>query len=1599
MLNDLVKNFLGLYMERSVVVIAEEKVYGKLVDVEDNEIVLQVGSEMNRYNLDTITDVRFVGKLTESKALHGEGKIDEFTFNFSDNKDSSIVEMIKYKEFDCQLSCHLVLSDEIKAVDVEMEEYAHVINENILVLDKYLYSFNDNTSLVGKLEVNEDGYCLVYGEGQERRDFKQNEIKDITRAPKVQDKISVVLKNQEEVSGTVSMTASKYCNLFLKDNSFKKIEYSDIDKLYYYGKISQNNNEYEGVIDGKYFCKQHYLKDADQKELFWYGAEVKYVVSINKVACIAKEIEILSSENIRGEEIGIVLAVTGREQRIGFIGQRFLMQSCGAPVKGNVTFCENEVTKSMVMENIYIVKYVLTGKHNRADVKEIVDKFSKREVGIVEIVEGNVRKVPLFQALASSEKETRKIYLNKEVEIYFKDGTTRRGIVTSHTEEGFFLDKNEIAIKYDEIENVRIFERIFRKPVTGAGWTESGMFFHVKESRLSVDEQEMLNFRTKVSYTLANRTLLGEIRQIQDYFNAIDIRIEKKITNGKELPKLTQEDFEMSLHERFDKTWQKEDGFGFYFSSDNGNFINPCVGEHKRALLKESTRSPFKFVNEQSPERGRIWLVYYKQEESYYIVEFVGWIEKTQEFQSAEIMERDRIRVVYSAKESMFFEYEYKVERAIVNYYGLTQKDIINAAAKEGVHISKENLRCWKMGIVHMIEPHKTRVSINGVISADISALDQKTANMLKTKNNRMLVAYCMSGNVVEIVKQIPEDVLKLLPWEEGTVSSHEVTTEFRCVKVNNEITHYLSVRSDGLVNSMSSNGSIDGENVFVKVIRCAKWGSQNVTEKIATTIHLQKESATIQFNAAQNSYFAYRNQTQFVKLEEVGYNELAELNEESVNVVFKPSKEDNSLKAYLEDYDKQELSIKKQLNAFEKAINAAVKSENTYLALSNFLKTNEHILEALCKGKDVYIVSYKELGSLCIKLSDAKRQYKYNNFELNLTDALKKLGEIKTRVSAIKDNSLRVKKILDNLIPKLEECVEDDLRELYENSRPKISLQLVDTQINKNQTKLYFSISNDLGVNGLDKQSATDITISLVADELNDGMLEKEFFIQTLEAGTREDIGFALNLSEFEGNVFHVNWEVKYTCIDGFVDRVKQTRALTVPGVFDVTIADDTMTKNMNAYNPYLKLANGTALGGKDKMFYGRSDETQKFWNHVLDENQQLIPGKVTIVYGQKRSGKSSLVNQFIADMEENKYSEGKTYVVYFDNICNVAKGEAEVATFYKRLYIHIFDQIDENMSDETIREILLKMGCKEENIGEEPSLKEFITGDPDFRDVRIKKFMKLLTTGKIGNKKCNVVLVMDEFTSLCVRVQQNINANRPEWRDVPQIIKQFSDLGFIPIVIGHAFMMSSFEKLNSLNSLAQMDLYEMEVSALAKPDSKKLIRIPMKEAFGVDPFDTTMGETAIEKLLDLSGRSPYVLNNLCNQLFEEHKGRVDIRITEGHVNEMVDNWLHGKETVKLSARLFEMIIVEADDNAQIDLESRPTWKLLEYISELSRNNNNRECFRKDVLEKYPDEERNGIDALIREMHKRHIIEESEGKVKIYIGLFSEYVRFKKGW
>ncbi len=571
-------------------------------------------------------------------------------------------------------------------------------------------------------------------------------------------------------------------------------------------------------------------------------------------------------------------------------------------------------------------------------------------------------------------------------------------------------------------------------------------------------------------------------------------------------------------------------------------------------------------------------------------------------------------------------------------------------------------------------------------------------------------------------------------------------------------------------------------------------------------------------------------------------------------------------------------------------------------------------------------------------------------------------------------------------------------LNQLYQgaDAQPDISCVPNEAVLREGQETIALIISN--GSRSQNRQPADDVVMHFESFDTEALSIQETCSVGRVAAGGRVSIEVPVKLgAKSDNGIVSLGWSAEYDYAEAFRDgSVVTTRHTQNGGVIDLQYMDedDGFEKDRDAKNPYSEPAQGKPLEDAS-MFYGHKEEGRAIRDSIIRETGgklSMVPGSAVIVHGQKKSGKTSLVNQVKNFINDDPALSKQAIMINFANILTETGGKENLSgfqhAFYADIMIRFEDEVHKHHKD--VFQLL------DEAHIEIPDLL-----DPEYNEIWPAKFDQFFSDfARIDGGRHTLVIFMDEFTLFCSAIFEAVREDptNKAMTTLPGFIKTFSQRGFVQVIIGHESMMRAFDSLGVLNHTAEFAT-AVEVGPLDHDSAASLVTEPMERAFGYNPYGTELGRQAVERLLDLSGCSPTYLMRLCNRMFIYYvSDKCPARqILTGDVETMLRSFV-----ATLLIKDFDMLLTE-DGDESVEPEKRKTYQYLQCVALLSfdsydrRTADSNEATRK-MTERY------GYNAAVVErvrnvLEARRVISITEGgRVKISAGLFSEFIRQKNG-
>lgn len=385
-------------------------------------------------------------------------------------------------------------------------------------------------------------------------------------------------------------------------------------------------------------------------------------------------------------------------------------------------------------------------------------------------------------------------------------------------------------------------------------------------------------------------------------------------------------------------------------------------------------------------------------------------------------------------------------------------------------------------------------------------------------------------------------------------------------------------------------------------------------------------------------------------------------------------------------------------------------------------------------------------------------------------------------------------------------------------------------------------------------------------------------------------------------------------------------------------------------------------------KMFFGRADYINNLVG-VMHSSQS----KQVIIYGQKRSGKSSVLYWL-----EQKLKESGAFCANQFSMADLIRDLREVTFYYQILY-----EICEGLEEA-------------EDEGQEipkfeiPSFKGFEDENPTNPLLTFKKYMKAFKKAcrqTPGWENKLIVVLIDEFTYIYSYIKQGRidDSIMKQWKG----IIQDQNSSFAAVLVGQDVVPYFAKESYASNAFQIID--KVKLNYLEEKDARKLIEDPIRDENGQSRY----AEGAVDLILAYTAGSPYYIQMLCGELVNFMHDRKAIIATTADVTEVADKLISN-----LNDSDFDNLISGGDSNEFEEFSDDAILAVLYRIAKLTENIEF--CNRHDIVNFYkddnllPDEEEIVV-RIIKNLEMRDIIEAKNGRYRIKVKLFQKWILKKK--
>ncbi len=378
---------------------------------------------------------------------------------------------------------------------------------------------------------------------------------------------------------------------------------------------------------------------------------------------------------------------------------------------------------------------------------------------------------------------------------------------------------------------------------------------------------------------------------------------------------------------------------------------------------------------------------------------------------------------------------------------------------------------------------------------------------------------------------------------------------------------------------------------------------------------------------------------------------------------------------------------------------------------------------------------------------------------------------------------------------------------------------------------------------------------------------------------------------------------------------------------------------------NKFRHASGGEELEAGDSMFYGREALIVNIQNAILNGSKNQIA-----IYGQKRSGKSSLLNQIIGRLESNK--NGSVICGKF-SLQGLPDEESNPVNWILR-----------NIANTLLRSIR-KYGIK--NI--DKSILELFKTEPD-AFTALREFIEYINT-IVELQNSHFVILIDEFTYLYQLIKDGKVSEDFMRRWIALI--ETPDVNLQTIVAAQDtlphFMNESYAS-NYFNKFSKEPL-----SYLSREEAIQLIKDPIKNVVFLNHAE--------ELIYEYTSGSAFFTQIFCTRLVDYLNFKKSRTVGKEEIETVADRLCTG--TDRLEPSTFECLTKEADGS---DFYENDNKKVLKAIAEQTRAGGH-----VNMEDLYVDMPQDHIKEVLNNLYSRRVISKQGEDYSINVKLFVKWI------
>jgi hypothetical protein len=655
--------------------------------------------------------------------------------------------------------------------------------------------------------------------------------------------------------------------------------------------------------------------------------------------------------------------------------------------------------------------------------------------------------------------------------------------------------------------------------------------------------------------------------------------------------------------------------------------------------------------------------------------------------------------------------------------------------------------------------------------------------------------------------------------------------------------------------------------------------------------------------------------------------------------------------------------AIKKIYLGEKKKFLTALNSLDNFSFSPNWLSTIDKTIKRLNVFRPYMLqCDIKYLERIIVWIS---RAYEYNDN----TDSDRKRELLLYIISGVDSMTQDINKVPSKLafenflgkLPHFREQAMSAFSTLCETNPPDITIELSgEKEVRMDNGKVFIQINVK---NKHDSLMADSLSLK-IEDSEKFSIVEHDRSSVYIRGGDSKLFQFSLQVRNNADKVLKLRIKAVYARTKAIDENIQEEK------IEEITVAlTDEKFKIID--NPYEKYAGGRKVEDV-KMFFGRGEFIDKIVSHLINQEGKLLKQECILLYGQKRTGKSSILmhlkeniaekskNSIIVDLEDiSVHSSQNLDTVFARQICKTLKEtlQNDHAELYKAL-------VESNI---TIPEIDFSNSAEIARA----ELNDF------FHD------LTLFFERKSLEQDYNIVIMIDEFTAIYSWIQQKrLNDDfMPFWKGF------INNNKLVGILAGKDTMSDFIEAYSNAFGAINKNL----VTYLPEAESERMIEDP--PAKNKLMFEGDTGEKAIKRIRELSADSAWFNMILLNRLVVYMNEKQRRWVSDADINTLCKEKIFGDSNHPLKIDVFEPLYDDGDkaDNLRLMHNLIILYSIANSGAYNGSCNQEKITINPDFNEPIDDVRK---DEIITRLISRDVLErDTNYNLKIKVGLFYDWL------